>query len=330
MRTEKGRTRVGAAPFPQAPPDEPARCQFLRNAVVNWRLLLRTNTLLLPYLALIFAVMVMGSSAIFVKWANVPGPVFGFYRMAIAITLCSLLFKWQAQRSSPWSRRHLWLAAFGGLFLAIDLWLWNDAVLTTSAANANLFGNTSVIWVALGAMVLFNERLRPAFWGGLLLALVGIVVILGQDSLAHPTLGLGDVMALLAGVFYAIFFLATARARDQLNAFVAWWLSSLASAVALLAIALALQQPFVGYSMQAYACILAVAVLTQVGGYLSVNYALGHLPASLVSLTLLGQPVITALLGVPLLGQAIDLAQIIGGVSVLAGIVIVHLTSQKR
>jgi drug/metabolite transporter (DMT)-like permease len=280
-------------------------------------------------LALIFAVTVMGSTAIFVKWANVPGPVFGFYRMVIAITLCSTFLRWEAKRSCPWSRRHLWLALFGGLFLAIDLWLWNDAVLATSAANAILFGNTSVIWVALGAMVLFKERFRRAFWGGILLALIGIVIILGQDFLAHPTLGFGDTMAILAGLFYGIFFLATARARDKLNAFVAWWLSSLASALALLAIILALRQPFFGYSLQAYACIFAVSVLTQVGGYLCVNYALGHLPASLVSVTLLGQPVITAILGVPLLGQAISLAQIIGGVSVLVGIFIVHRTSKR-
>jgi drug/metabolite transporter (DMT)-like permease len=129
------------------------------------------------------------------------------------------------------------------------------------------------------------------------------VVILGRDFVAHPTLGLGDMMAILAGFFYAFFFLATSRARDKLNAFVAWWLSSLASALALLAISFALRQPFLGYSMQAYVCILVVAVLTQVGGYLSVNYALGRLPA---------------------------FTQIIGGASILAGIFIVHWTNQKK
>ncbi len=330
MKMENPQARATCAPVSQALHDERPLPRSAKNPVESWLTFLSTNALFLSYLALLFAVTAMGSSAIFVKWANVPGPVFGFYRMGIAIVLTSLLFRRQAQRSCPWSHRHLWLAALGGLFLAIDLWLWNDAVLTTSAANANLFGNTSVIWVALGAMVLFKERLGPTFWAGLLLALGGVVVILGQDFLVHPALGLGYSLAILAGLFYAIFFLATARARDQLNAFVAWWLSSLASAAALLVISLALRQSFLGYSVQAYECILVVAILTQVGGYLSVNYALGHLPASIVSLSLLAQPIITAILGVPLLGQPIVLAQVIGGALVLAGIVIVQRTSPKR
>jgi drug/metabolite transporter (DMT)-like permease len=64
--------------------------------------------------------------------------------------------------------------------------------------------------------------------------------------------------------------------------------------------------------------------VTQVAGWLSINYALGHLPASLVSPTLLGQPVITAIAAVPLLGQLLSATQIVGGLTVLAGIYMVH------
>ena len=284
----------------------------------------RSPAPLLPYVVLAFGVLATGMSGIFVKWADAPGTVNGFYRMLIAISLFAIPVRMQAKRAAPFSRRHLWLAALGGIFFALDLAFWNNAVLITSAANATLFGNTSVIWVSIGAMVLFKEKLRPAFWGGLLLAMVGVLVILGQDFIIHPSLGYGDLMSILAGFFYSIFFLAAERARDKLSAFIAWWVSSLASAIVLLAISLALQLPMFGYPMHTYLSILGLAIITQVGGYLSVNYALGHLPSSVVSPTLLGQPVVTAIVGIPLLGQGISAVQIVGGMLVLGGILIVH------
>lgn len=278
----------------------------------------------LPYLVLAFGVLATGMSGILVKWANAPGTVNGFYRMAIAIAVLALPISLQAKKEAPFSARHIWLAALGGLFFALDLALWNNAVLVTSAGNATLFGNTSVIWVTLGAMILFKERLRPVFWSGLALALMGILVILGQDFVTHPSLGIGDLMSIAAGFFYGMFFLAAERARDRLNAFVAWWVSSLSSAVALLIISLALGLPFFGYSWETYAYIIGLALVTQVGGYLSVNYALGHLPSSVVSPTLLGQPVVTAILAVPLLGQPITPIQAMGGLLVLGGILVIH------
>jgi drug/metabolite transporter (DMT)-like permease len=285
---------------------------------------------LLPYLALSFAVVALGSTAIFVRLGDAPGSIFAFYRMAIALSITFIPFGLQVKRAAPFSPQHLWIATLGGLFLALDLWIWNDAVHLTSASNATLFGNTSVIWVAIGSMVLFKERLRSAFWLGLLLALFGILVIMGQDFLIHPTLGIGDSMTILAGLFYGLFFLCTARAREKLDPFVAWWISSLSSAVALLAISLAFQLPLYGYSLQTGLCILGAALLTQVAGYLAVNYAIGRLPVSTVSPTLLAQPVVTALLAVPLLGQPITIWQITGGALILGGIFIILQTSQRK
>ena len=284
----------------------------------------------LPYLALVFGIVGLGFSAIFVKWANAPGAVSGFYRVAIAAGVMALPAGVQAQRRAPLSRRHLALAALAGLFFAGDLATWNTAVLVTSAATATLLGNTSPLWVSLGALVLFKEKLRPAFWAGLLLAMLGAMAILGRDFLTHPTLGVADLLALLAGLFYGAFFLATERARDNLNSLVTWWVAAVSSAVALLAFSQILRQPLWGYSLTTVASLIALALVTQVGGYISINYALGHLPASVVSPTLLGQPVLTALLAVPLLGEALTAAQIVGGLAMLAGIAIVHRAKENH
>ncbi len=284
----------------------------------------------MPYLALIFGLAGIGLSAIFVKWADAPGAVSGFYRMAIASIVMAIPFGVQVRRHSPIAARHVLFAALAGLFFAGDLTTWNTAVLVGNAANATLFGNTSPLWVGIGAMVLFKEKLRPMFWGGLLLAMFGAAVILGQDFLIHPTLSIGDSLGLLAGFFYGMFFLATERARDALSSLVSWWISAAVATLALLALTVVFQQSLVGYSANTYLNLIALALLVQTFGWLCINYALGHLPASIVSPTLLGQPVITAIAAVPLLGQSLSGGQIIGGLVVLAGIYIVHRSKQTR
>ena len=92
------------------------------------------------------------------------------------------------------------------------------------------------------------------------------------------------------------------------------------SSLALLTITRVLHQPLTGYTSAGYISMIAAALVGQVAGYLAISYALGYLPASIVSPTLLGQPMLTALLAVPLLNESISWAQVAGGVLVLAGI----------
>jgi drug/metabolite transporter (DMT)-like permease len=66
-----------------------------------------------------------------------------------------------------------------------------------------------------------------------------------------------------------------------------------------------------------------MALITQILGYFSISFALGYLPASIVAPTLLGQPVLTAILAGVLLGEAFSSSQILGGLAVLAGVFVV-------
>ena len=105
---------------------------------------------LLPILALAGAVVALGFSAIFVKWSGAPGPVSGFYRVAVAAAVMALPFLGERRRSGPLSRRHAVYAVGAGLFFAGDLAAWNTSLNYTSATNATLLGNSAPLWVALG------------------------------------------------------------------------------------------------------------------------------------------------------------------------------------
>jgi drug/metabolite transporter (DMT)-like permease len=283
----------------------------------------------LPYLALAVGILSLGFSALFVRWANVPGPVMGVYRLGIASLVMVPLFIWRRPGKAHLTKSALFFALLGGLLTALDHAFWNTAVLYTTAANATLFGNTAPLWVALAAWLVFKERLRTSFWIGLALTLTGAAVVLGNDFLLHPDLGLGDLIALAAAIFYGGYLLVTQQGRRHLDTLSYVWLVSLSAALILLGVSLGAGLKLTGFSSQTYLAFVGAALVSQVLGYLAVAYALGHLPASLVAPTLIGQPVVTALLSIPLLGELMLPAQWIGGMGVLAGIYLVHRSRQE-
>jgi len=280
---------------------------------------------LLPYAALVVGVLALGCSALFVRWAAAPGPVTGLYRIAIAtLVLTPAALAERRRTARPWSAAGMRLALLGGLMLALDLSLWNTSVNMTTAANATLFANTAPLWVALASWLLFHERLSGRFWFALLVTLSGAAAVLGSDFLRHPTLTWGDALALGAGVFYGGYYLSTEHARRTLGALPYVWIMGAACSVILLGLSLALSLPLFGYPTQTYLAFVGLALVTQVTGYLAVGYALGHLPAAFVSPTMVGQPVVTAVLAIPLLNELPTPVQVVGGLAVLAGIILVH------
>ncbi|WP_374685671.1 DMT family transporter [Promineifilum sp.] len=280
------------------------------------------------YAALALGLLGMGFSGIFVSLADAPGAVAGFYRMAIASAVLAPLFVrgWLTQ-AHP-GRREIAIALLGGLFFAGDLFFWNTGILISGATNPTLMGNTAPIWVGLGAILFFGERPGRLFWLGLLVAMLGAAVILGVDALND--VGLGTLFGIFSGMFYAGYFLVVQRSRQKLNTLTAFWLSSAGSAVILWLMTRLLGQPLTGYSTFTYLNFLGLGLVVHVGGQMAVAYALGYLPASTVSPILLLHPVVTGLLAVPFLGEALTVVQALGGGVVLAGIYLVLRSRQPR
>ena len=275
------------------------------------------------YLALGIGVVCIAWSALFVRWAGVSGPASAFYRALVATIVLAPAWLWRGRRRSLAARPAV-LGVLAGVFFAIDLALFNSAVMNTSAANATLLGNNAPILVGLGSWVVFRKRPAAIFWIGLALALVGSACIIGSDALTPAAFGSGDVMAITASVFFAAYLLTIGRVRSEIDTLTLTTLAVAASSAALLILCLLLRVPLSGYSTHAWLSLIGLGVVSQVGGYLAITYALGHLPATVTSVGLLGQAPLTALLAIPLLGEPLSASQIIGGVLVLAGIYVVN------
>ncbi len=266
----------------------------------------------------------IGFSPILIRFAAVPGTVAAFYRMAIGLLALTPIFLLSLRGKPTFPKQEIRIAILGGLLFAIDLSFWATGVMLSGATNPTLLANTAPIWVGIGAMLLFREKLPPAFWTGLVISLVGATLVLGFDALQALELGLGTFLGLISGVFYGSYFLVTQRGRRTLSALAYFWFSGASATVLLLVINLMLNQPLFGYSLQSYASLLALGVLGQGLGWMAITYAQGHLPATLVAPTLLGQPVVAAILAFPLLGESLAWVEIFGGLIVLTGIYLVH------
>ena len=171
-------------------------------------------TSLLAYLALAAGIFCIGTSAIFVKIAHVPGTVSAFYRVLFAgmILLPLRLARWRLPHPT-W--QDVGLIALGGLFFSFDLALWNASLLLTSAAAATLLANNSPLWVGLGAMLLFREKLPAKYWLGLAIALGGMALIVGGNAFQELRFNAGDLLAIGASLLYAAYMLVTQKARAR-------------------------------------------------------------------------------------------------------------------
>jgi drug/metabolite transporter (DMT)-like permease len=277
-------------------------------------------------IALALAVAGIAWSAILVRWAGVPGTASGLYRVLIA---AAVLVPWRLTRRAthPVDRRAALLAIAGGAFFAFDLALWNTAVLRTQAAIASLLGNNTPIVVGLASWWIFKRRPPGAFWAGLMLSVAGCVLIVvaesGRGASGAPHSLSGDVLALVASVFFAAYLITTERIRERMDTLTFSTLAITGSVVALLILCLLLDVPLTGYPARTWGALLALGLVSQLGAYFALVHALGHLPATITSVGLLAQVPCTALLAMAFLGEPLSSWQIGGGALVLVGIYLV-------
>lgn len=246
--------------------------------------------------ALVVANLLLALGPWFVRLADV-GPVSAaFWRIALAVPFLLLIARWSGG-PLPLARLRgplLLTIAAGGLFFALDLAAWHLGIVRTRLANATLFGNVaSFLFAAYGFLIARAWPNRPQ-GAALLLAAVGTALLLGRSLDLSPEHLLGDALCLGAGLFYTFYLIAIDRARGSLGAWPLLAFSTLASALPLLLLALASGERLLPGDWTA---VVLLALGSQVIGQGMMVYAIGHLPASVIGLALLLQPVVAAGIG---------------------------------
>lgn len=282
-----------------------------------------------PYAALAGAVTALTLSPLFVRWADASGIVTSFYRMVITGTILTPIALRHIRVAGPLDRRTVIFPILAGIFSAADHGLWALAIDNTTVANATLLNNISPLWVALFAALVWRERLGPRFWVGLAAVLGGASAVLGSTIFIRPDFVRGDFYGIISSFFYAALFLTTQRGRRFMDTLPYLWIMVISAAVSLLIVTRAAGLPLGGYSRDTYLIFISAALISQLGGYFLMTFSLGRLPASIVTPTMVAQPVLTALLAIPLAGEALLGGQILGGAATLGGIYLVNIARRK-
>lgn len=283
----------------------------------------KTRTLAVA--ALFAGACAIGTSAVLVKLADVGPLSSAFWRVALAVPV---LWLWARCDEKPAagtrSSKDFGVVLLAGLFFAGDLAFWHGSIVLTSVANATLLANCAPIFVTLAAWLLFGRRPRMQFVGGLVTALVGMVMLLRRDFSHSGSALVGDALGLVTAMFYAAYQLAVTRARRSVSTARIMLVSGLVTSTVLLPLALISGERFIPADEIGWLPLIGLALISQVGGQSLIAYAMAHLPATFSSVGLMLQPVVAAVLAWVVLSEALTASAVAGGVLVLVGIRIAH------
>ena len=245
------------------------------------------------------------------------------YRCAYALPLLGLLAWRERRRYGPRAPGQQRLAMIAGLFFAVDLICWHQAIADVGAGLATVLGNLQVVVVPFAAWAVLAEKPGRRILAALPLTLLGVLLISGalEDGAygAHPLRGV--VFGALTGISYAGFILILRHANEDVRRpagplFDATWVS----AVAALAAALVLGVDDLVPAWPSAAWLVTLALTSQVLGWLLISGSLPRLPAALTSMIITIQPVGSVVLGIVLLGEEPTVLQLAGAACILGGL----------
>jgi drug/metabolite transporter (DMT)-like permease len=288
-------------------------------------------------IALLIAVLAVSTASIFIRFAQTQAP--SLVIAALRLTLASLaLAPLALTRHRPELRElkqaDLWLAILSGLFLAAHFATWITSLEYTSVASSVVLVSTGPLWVALLSPLVLHEPLTRPILIGMGLALLGGVFIALSDActwsrgLVCPSLAqilqgrmmFGNFLALFGAWMVAGYLMIGRKLRAQLSLVAYIFLVYSTAAVALLLAVKLAGQSLLGYDWTIYAWIALLALLPQLIGHSTYNWALAYLPAAFVAVMTLGEPIGSSILAYFILQEAPSLPVMAGGGLILAGI----------
>lgn len=292
-----------------------------------------------PYLLLLIGILSVSTAAILIRLAQrEAGSVsIAAWRLVFASGLAWFaVLLGKKEIKLPQKRGSLALLGLAGLALAVHFASWISSLEYSSITTSTVLVNTQPLWVAMLSPLMLRERVPKAFYLGLFIAFLGGTILAMGGScafqsgriscdfggvLAGKDPRLGIALAILGALMGAVYFLIGRKVGAGMDTFVYTAIVYSLSAFALLAFALALRQPLWRFSISTWTLLFGMAVIPQTLGHSVLNHALKFLPAMLVSLALLAEPVGTSLLAVALLKEIPAPSEVIGGVLILFGVI---------
>lgn len=281
-----------------------------------------------PRINLIIGIISISIFPVLVKWAPVSGVTSAFYRMLLGLLflLPYVLFR----RKFTFPTGALWLpVVLCGIIFASDIAVWNLSIHYSNATQATLLTNLSPVWVGVGTFLFLPDKPGSRFWLGTLVALTGMVILIGLDTFTSMRLDLGFALAVLSGILYASYMLISKTVLDKIDIVSFMTISMAVSSIYLFIICLIFDQPLWHFEPVIWGIFVIQGLICQLVGWLTISSAVQQMDAKSVSLSLLSQAVVTGLFAWMFIGEKITAQMIGGGVIILIGIAITYTGRNK-
>lgn len=293
-----------------------------------------------PFIAIFFGILAVSTASIFIRFAQKEATslVIAAWRLTIAsIILVPVAASTHRRELTSLNRSDLLMALLSGFFLALHFATWITSLQYTTVASSVVLVSTIPLWVALLSPFTIKEPIRSAVAVGLILALVGGAIVGISDSCSitagrltcpsvvnfmHGRAFLGDVLAVCGAIAGAGYLLIGRKLRAKMSLVSYISLVYGMAAVVLIIIMFSARENPIGYSPMIYLWLVLLAVIPQLMGHTTFNWALGYLSAAYVSITLLGEPIGSTILAYIILNEKPTVIKLIGGVLILVGIYI--------
>ncbi|WP_422087088.1 DMT family transporter [Variovorax sp.] len=287
------------------------------------------------FVALLLGAAALALGGVFLRHSELPPTASAVYRVALAIPIFFLLDMLAARAeptrlagptgpTGPVAERMpaipIKLILVGFIFSG-NLALYHWSMTLTTLANSNLLANLAPIFVVLGSNLFLGKKFKSGFLLGMLCALAGAFILIGHRLDFGSSYMTGNLLGLLTAVFYGSYLLAVSLVRSNYRTMTVMAWSSVGTLIVLLPITLLRGESLVPHTIHGMLMLLALAVVSHVGGQGLIAYALAKLPAALSSITLLIQPVIATVLGAYLFHEYLSATEFAGAVIILVGIV---------
>lgn len=281
------------------------------------------NSLLKKKMIVLLGVCGSAFSSILIKITNAPSEVLVFYRMLISVILLSVPYFISLKKE--WKNIHIkevLCCCCSGFFLAIHFRSYFLSVINTNIVSATVLAGTEIFFVAFIMLIFFKEKINKAGWTGIILTFSGSVVIAVADAGNGANLLKGDIYAISAAFFLAVYTIMGKICRKTMSTTVYTTSVYFIAAIFSMIFVLIQRIPLFGYDKVNYISAFGMAVLCTLMGHSIFSWGLKYLSASYVSIVKLSDPVFASILAFIFFSQIPAIMVIFGCLIVIGGLFI--------
>ena len=299
--------------------------------------------IILPFV-LFTAILAVSTSSVLIRFAQADAPslVIAALRLTCAtLLLAPLALTRHRKELQTLTRYELLLGALSGIFLAAHFATWISSLEYTSVASSVVFVSTGPLWVAMLSPMLLKERLTRAAIIGLAIAILGGAIIglsdacvwgrglrcPGLDQIMQGSAMWGNFLALAGAWTVSGYLIIGRKLRAKMSLIPYIFLVYGLCAILLTIIMFAAGQSPLGYPARTYGWIFLLAAFPQLIGHSTYNWVLRYIPATLVAIVTLVEPIGSAILAYLVLQETPSNGVLFGGLLILLGI---YLASRSK